>query len=44
MVADIQAMIFFGGILIGIAIGWCWRSFQFAADRDFANPDHGTEE
>lgn len=32
--------IFVVGMLLGIAVGWCWRSFQFAIDKDCANPDH----
>jgi hypothetical protein len=26
--------------LIGIAVGWAWRSWQFVTDRECANPKH----
>lgn len=30
--------------LVGFVFGWGSRSFQFAADRDCANPDHDKED
>lgn len=29
-------------LVLGVVLGWVWRSFQFARDRDCADPDHTT--
>lgn len=32
--------IFIVGLILGFAIGWCGRSFQFGMDQECADPKH----
>lgn len=33
-------ILFIVAVFLGVIIGWIWRSIQFAADKDCANPEH----
>lgn len=34
-------LIAIGSFILGLAVGWARRSFQFGSDQECANPEHG---